>query len=55
LQYDLTGILSDPPFYYLRSKLKKAALSFTVIGVTYFIRSRARVQPLGVLSDRKPR
>jgi len=41
LQYDLTGILSDPPFYYLRSKLKKAALSFTVIGVTYFIRSRA--------------
>ena len=41
LRYDLTNILSDPPFYYLRTKLKKAAISFTIIGVTYFIRSRA--------------
>jgi hypothetical protein len=41
LHYDLTNILSEEPFYYLRAKLKKSAVSFTVVGVTYFIRSRA--------------
>lgn len=41
LKYDLTGVLSEEPFVYLRTKLKKAMLSFTVVGVTYFIRSRA--------------
>jgi hypothetical protein len=41
LQFDLTSILSEEPFMYLRPKLKKATLSFTVVGVTYFIRSRA--------------
>jgi hypothetical protein len=41
LRYDLSNILADEPFVYLRPKVKKAALSFTVVGVTYFIRSRA--------------
>ena len=41
LQFDLTSIMSEEPFVYLRAKLKKATLSFTVVGVTYFIRSRA--------------
>jgi len=40
LSYDFTGILSEPPLFYLNTKLKKAALSFTVVGVTFFIRSR---------------
>jgi hypothetical protein len=41
LRYDLTAIFSEEPFYYLRSDLKKAMVSLTVVGVTYFIRSRA--------------
>jgi hypothetical protein len=41
LQYDLQGILSEEPWYYLKTKLKKNGLFFTVVGVTYFIRSRA--------------
>ena len=40
LGFDLTNILSQEPFVYLRPKLKKAMLSFMVVGVTYFIRSR---------------
>jgi hypothetical protein len=41
LRYDLSNIFADEPFSYLRPKVKKAALSFTVVGATYFIRSRA--------------
>jgi hypothetical protein len=41
LRFDLTNIFSEEPFIYLRPKLKKALLSFTVVGVTFFIRSRA--------------
>src|SRR3954462_14662461 len=40
LGYDLNAIFSEPPLFYLSTKLKKAMLSFTVVGVTYFIRSR---------------
>ncbi len=40
LKFDLSGILSDEPLSYLRPKLKAAMVSFTVVGVTYFIRSR---------------
>jgi hypothetical protein len=41
LKFDLSGILSEEPFIYLRPRLKKSFLSFTVVGMTYFIRSRA--------------
>ena len=41
LKYDFRGILSEEPLVYLRDTLKQAAVSFTVIGVTFFIRSRA--------------
>jgi hypothetical protein len=41
LKFDLTGILSEEPFIYLRPRLKKSILSFTVVGMTFFIRSRA--------------
>jgi hypothetical protein len=40
LGYDLSSVFSEPPLFYLYPKVKKATLSFTVIGVTYFIRSR---------------
>src|SRR5688572_28771160 len=41
LKYDFRGILSEEPLRYLRDNVKQAAVSFTVIGVTFFIRSRA--------------
>jgi hypothetical protein len=41
LGYDLTGVFADPPFSYLRAKVKAAVVSFTIVGVTYFIRSKA--------------
>jgi hypothetical protein len=41
LKYDLTGIFSEEPFTFLRLRLKKSSLSFIVLGVTFFIRSRA--------------
>jgi hypothetical protein len=40
LSYDFSALLSEPPLFYLNAKLKRAALSFTVVGVTFFIRSR---------------
>jgi len=40
LGYDMSGILADPPWAYVRPQVKKAAISFIIIGVTYFIRSR---------------
>lgn len=41
LKYDLSGILSEEPFSFLRAKLKKSTISFAVVGVTFFIRSKA--------------
>ncbi|MEO6435050.1 MAG: DUF6785 family protein [Tepidisphaeraceae bacterium] len=41
LKYDLTGIFSEEPLFFLREETKKAMVSFTIVGVTYFIRSRA--------------
>jgi hypothetical protein len=41
LKFELSSIFSDEPFSYLRPKLKAAMVSFTVVGITYFIRSRA--------------
>ncbi len=41
LRFDLSGIFSEEPFVYLRPRLKKSLLSFTVVGMTFFIRSRA--------------
>jgi hypothetical protein len=41
LKYDLSEILADEPFSFLRTDFKKAMVSLTVVGVTYFIRSRA--------------
>jgi hypothetical protein len=38
--YNLTNLLADPPWFYLDNKVKAAAISFVVVGVTYFIRSR---------------
>jgi hypothetical protein len=38
--YNFTGIFADPPWFYLDEKVKRAAVSFIVVGVTYFIRSR---------------
>src|SRR2546423_5393932 len=40
LGYDFYSLFSEGALFYLSPKIKKAALSFTVIGVTYFIRSR---------------
>jgi hypothetical protein len=40
LGFDLSGIFADPPLFYMNPKLKAATLSFIVVGVTYFIRSR---------------
>ncbi len=39
--YDFTSLFESPPLSYLRTKIKSNALSFTVIGATFFIRSRA--------------
>jgi hypothetical protein len=41
LRFDLSGILSEEPFIYLRPRLKRSFLSFTIVGMTFFIRSRA--------------
>ena len=41
LKYDFRGILSEEPLSFLRDNVKQAAVSFTVVGVTFFIRSRA--------------
>jgi len=45
LGYDFTGILgsqpiSGEPLSYLQTKVKKATISFIIVGVTYFIRSK---------------
>lgn len=45
LSYDFAGIwgaepISGQPFSFLDSKVKKASLSFILLGVTYFIRAR---------------
>jgi hypothetical protein len=40
LRYDLSGVLSEEPFFFLRTKLKKAAVSFAIVGLTFFVRSR---------------
>ena len=37
--YNLTDILTEPPFTYLDFKLKDAAIFFTVVGVTFFVPS----------------
>lgn len=41
LGYNFERILAEPPLSYLRSKVKASTLSFIVVGVTFFIRSRA--------------
>jgi hypothetical protein len=41
LGYDLTNILTEEPFVYLRGRVKTATLFFSLIGLTYFIRARA--------------
>jgi hypothetical protein len=40
LGYDLSAVFADEPFSFLRTKVKAARLSFMVIGVTYFIRTK---------------
>ncbi len=40
LGYDLSGVFSEEPLVYLNSKVKAATISFMVLGVTFFIRSR---------------
>jgi len=41
LKYDFTGIFSEEPLSFLRLRLKKSGISFIVVGVTFFMRSRA--------------
>jgi hypothetical protein len=41
LRYDFTGLFSEEPLSFLRLRLKKSGISFIVVGVTFFIRSRA--------------
>jgi hypothetical protein len=41
LRYDFTGIFSEEPLSFLRLRLKKSGISFIVLGVTFFMRSRA--------------
>lgn len=53
LGYDLTGLLGTgqtpgQPLSYVDSKLKKATLSFIVVGVTFFIRSRVAFSLWGI-------
>lgn len=48
LGYDLSNIFADEPFVYLRNKVKAAQLSFMVIGVTYFIRSKVAFSLWGI-------
>ena len=53
LGYDLTGLLGSAPtpgqpLSYMDSKIKKATLSFIVIGVTFFIRSRVAFSLWGI-------
>lgn len=40
LRYDLSGVLSEEPFFFLRTKVKKSAVSFAVVGLIFFVRSR---------------
>jgi len=35
--YDLTNLFSEPPFRYTLTAMQKAAVFFTVVGVTYFL------------------
>ncbi|MGH7213921.1 MAG: DUF6785 family protein [Tepidisphaeraceae bacterium] len=37
--YNLTSLMSEPPWSYVDQKLKDAAVFFTVVGVTYFLSS----------------
>jgi hypothetical protein len=46
--YDLSAVFADPPLSYLRTKVKIASLSFIVVGLTFFIRSRAAVSLWGI-------
>ncbi len=48
LGYDLSNIFADEPFVFLRTKVKAARLSFMVIGVTYFIRSKVAFSLWGI-------
>lgn len=48
LGYNFTGLFAEPPFSYLRNGVKTATLSFIVVGVTYFIRSRAALSLWGI-------
>lgn len=41
LKYDFNGIFSEEPLFFLRPETKSAMVSFMIVGVTYFIRSRA--------------
>ncbi len=40
LRWDLSGILSEPPWTYMHQLVKTGQIYFTFIGVTYFIQSR---------------
>lgn len=48
LTYNLGGIFAEPPLSFLRSGVKSASISFIVVGVTYFIRSRAALSLWGI-------
>ncbi len=48
LGYNFEKIFAEPPFSYLRTKVKASTLSFIIVGVTYFIRSRAALSLWGV-------
>ncbi|WP_428940269.1 DUF6785 family protein [Fontivita pretiosa] len=40
LEYDLSGVMSQPPWSYLPAHIKRASLFFTFLGVVYFIQAR---------------
>ena len=53
LSYDFTDIIADKPvsgeaLSFLDLKIKRAAISFIVVGVTYFIRSKVAMSMWGI-------
>ncbi len=47
LGYNFEKIFAEPPLSFLRTKIKSSTLSFIVVGVTFFIRSRAALSLWG--------
>jgi hypothetical protein len=40
LKYDLTNILTDPPWLFMERRIHSTRVYFAVVGVTYFVQSR---------------